>query len=100
MVYHAIEDVNNRIVDENYEISAVEARGKLWDFSHAKRIMSALSTLSIGNQNATDFRTMLLTALKHREMAHPAEYPSSQQFAFVNTEESFANIYDNIILPT
>lgn len=99
-LYHLVEDIENKVVDENYDASLLEARGKIWDFSHNTRIMSASSTFRIGSQMQTAFPTFLLTDLKRKQTERPEASQSSQPTVSVNTDEAFANIYESITLPT
>lgn len=94
--FSVIEDFKNKIISDSYEINEGEAKSKLWEFSPAKRITSALSTFGIGNRSATDSHLLRLIALQQR-MIQKEAFPSSRQSASQIRISLYASISDTTI---
>ena len=94
--FSIIEDFKNKIISDCYEINEGEAKLKLWEFSPASRITSALSTFGIGNQSAGDLHLLRLIALQQR-MIQTEAFPSSRQNVFRTRISPYASISDTTI---
>ena len=71
--YSSIEDISNKVITDFYELSEAEATQKLWEFSQANRILSALSTSGFGNQSKIDSVMLHLLALQQQKEAGMGE---------------------------
>jgi hypothetical protein len=96
--YNVIEDIQNTIVSDLYEISETEAKLRLWEFSQGNRIMSVSSTLNIGSVSAIDSTRLLLSVLQNQRKTPTEEFRSSQQSASEVQINPFASISDTTIL--